>query len=65
MSKSINYNYSISIRSHDLGDSGNNYTYSNDVVWSYKQSDDNVWASTYDDVMSNNIALENSDFVIA
>lgn len=52
------YDYTITARLHDSYNSGNGNTYSLDALFSYS-TDGNVWSSTYDDVMSNNIIMRN------
>jgi hypothetical protein len=43
------FNYSVSARVHDSYNSGNQLTYTNDVIWSYHTGED--WSEVYDDVM--------------
>ena len=59
-----NYTYSINARAHDLANSGNSYEYTNDVLWSYKIDEDDNWSTTYGDIMSENIIIENGGSII-
>ncbi len=51
------YRYSISARVHDSYNSGNQQTYTNDVIWSYYLN--GAWSDVYDDVMPGSISIPN------
>lgn len=56
------YNYEITARLHDSYNSGNGITYTADCLFSWS-TDGNNWSSTFDDVMSGIISVDNGGTV--
>ena len=57
------YNYTVKARLHDANNSGDGNIYYVDGLFSYSTNNCATWSDTYDDIMTNNIAIQNGGTV--